>query len=77
MNHGQIEVSELLQVQREGGRGLEVSGGVEGQRGGKQGAGESQALLSVAVPFLIFLSLQLFSSMPAMFPQTFHVPETM
>lgn len=30
VNHGQIEVPELLQVQTEGGRGLEVSGGIGG-----------------------------------------------
>jgi hypothetical protein len=38
VNHGQIEVPELLQVQTEGGRVLEVSGGVgESGRENKEG----------------------------------------
>ena len=49
MNHGQVEVPELLQVQREGGRGLGAVGGVEGLGRENLRGGKSQFLLSAAV----------------------------
>lgn len=57
MNHGQIEVPELLQVQREAGRGLEASGGVEGQRGKTRGGGVSSfAFCSCSFSHISFFS---------------------
>lgn len=50
VNHGQVEVPELLQVQREGGRNLGAMGGVEGLGRENLRGGKSQILLSAAVP---------------------------
>ena len=55
VNHGQVEVPELLQVQREGGRSLGAMGGAEGLGRENLRGGKSQILLSATVPFSTFL----------------------
>lgn len=62
MNHGQIEVPELLQVQKEGGRGLEAVGAAEGSGGGKNRQGRI-----VPIFCFPFLSLILYSFLSLLF----------
>lgn len=68
MNHGQIEVPQLLQVQGEGGRGLGAAGGVEGLGRENLRGRVSLRICLLWLLLVLFISLELSSGVPEIAP---------